>query len=85
MSDAPDYHLDIRSMDDSTGRTDGEQPAGLTGRPWVGIRFDCCGAYTRVYRNLEGTAYQGRCPRCGRAVTLRVGEGGTSARFFVAE
>ncbi|UCF34799.1 MAG: hypothetical protein JSV78_05730 [Phycisphaerales bacterium] len=57
----------------------------LRGRPWVGIRFDCCGVYTRVYRNPEGTAYIGRCPRCLRTVRLRVGRQGTDARFFVAE
>ena len=53
-------------------------------RPWVGIRFECCGAYARVYRNPEATAYVGRCPRCLQTVTLRVGPGGTDQRFFVA-
>jgi hypothetical protein len=55
------------------------------GRPWVGIRFDCCNVYTRVYRNADGTAYLGRCPRCLKKVRLNVGAGGTDARFFVAE
>ncbi len=60
-------------------------PASLRGRPWIGIRFDCCGTYTRVYRNADGTAYQGRCPCCLRTARLSVGPGGTDARFFVAE
>ena len=54
-------------------------------RPWVGIHFDCCFVYTRIYRNASGTAYAGRCPRCMRNVSLRIGPGGTDARFFVAE
>jgi len=57
----------------------------LAGRPWVGVRFDCCGVYCRVYKRADGLAYEGRCPRCGRQVRLRVGPDGTAARFFVAE
>lgn len=60
-------------------------PADLQPRAWVGVRFDCCGVYTRIYKNADGTGYVGRCPKCGRNVRLRVGPGGTSSRFFVAE
>ena len=85
MSDTRDYYLDIRGLSDSTEPAECEAPRSQSGRPWVGIRFECCDVYTRIYRNPEGTAYRGRCPRCGRNVSLRVGEGGTSSRFFVAE
>ncbi len=86
MSDTPDYYLDIRGLEENAYSIGVNLPdRGLAGRPWLGIRFDCCGVYTRVYRNAEGTAYRGACPRCGRAIRLRVGQGGTSARFFVAE
>ena len=56
----------------------------LRARPWVGVKFTCCNVYTRIYRNRMGTCYQGRCPRCMRAVTLRVARGGSNARFFNA-
>ena len=83
MDDEQPYYLDVEGVEDPDHNVPDDQ--GLRGRPWVGVRFDCCGAYTRVYRNREGTAYNGVCPRCARAVTLRVGPDGTSARFFVAE
>lgn len=53
-------------------------------RSFLGIFFECCNVYGRIYKNKEGTAYEGRCPRCLRSVYVRVGEGGTSQRFFKA-
>ncbi|MCH7993063.1 MAG: hypothetical protein IIB57_01315 [Planctomycetes bacterium] len=61
------------------------ESSGFVGRPWVGIHFNCCAVYSRIYRNADGTAYRGACPRCCRPVMLRVGSEGTDARFFVAE
>jgi hypothetical protein len=72
-------HLDL---------TDGDaplQPAGSSGgRRFVGVHFVCCDVYTRVYVNREVTAYEGNCPRCAKRVRLRIGAGGTDARFFKA-
>ena len=51
-------------------------------RKFLGIKFLCCGIYDRVYVNRDGTAYEGRCPRCMKSVKLMIGEGGTDQRFF---
>lgn len=83
MDDPPPYHLEVAGVED-TAEFAGSSTT-LRDRPWLGIHFDCCGVYTRIYRNIDGTAYQGSCPLCLRRIKLRVGAGGTSARFFTAE
>lgn len=54
-------------------------------KAFLGIMFNCCNVYGRIYKNKSGTAYVGRCPKCMRSVKVPVGEGGTSRRFFSAE
>jgi len=61
-----------------------ESQASPAPKAFVGVRFECCSVYRRVYKNTEGTAYEGKCPRCAKPVRLRVGAGGVSARFFTA-
>ena len=51
-------------------------------RKFLGIFFDCCHVYGRIYKNADGTAYTGRCPKCLRPVHVRVGGEGTNRRFF---
>ncbi|MBI4577760.1 MAG: hypothetical protein HY722_15975 [Planctomycetes bacterium] len=52
--------------------------------PYIGIHFDCCGVYQRIYRQPGQTAYVGWCPRCLRRVRVRVGPGGVDQRIFEA-
>ena len=53
-------------------------------RPFISIFWKCCQAYSRVYRNRQGTAYEGYCPRCRGYLKVPVGEGGTKQRMFTA-
>ncbi len=49
---------------------------------FLGIMFKCCNVYGRIYKNKEGTFYFGNCPRCLKPVKIKIGEGGSSDRFF---
>jgi len=53
-------------------------------RKFIGVFFECCGVYDRVYLSQDGQRYAGRCPRCMRTLTAQAGPGGTSRRFFRA-
>ncbi len=53
-------------------------------RPYIGILFECCGVYARVYRQPDQQYYQGRCPRCLGTVRVGVGPDGVSTRIFRA-
>jgi hypothetical protein len=66
------------------GRSRGSAAGHGPERPWISVHFECCNAYARIYRNAAGTAYVGWCPKCARRVTVQVGPGGTTTRFFRA-
>lgn len=83
MENNPDYIVDIEGV--QLPRSGADQPSSFTGRPWLAIQWKCCSTYSRIYRNHDATAYEGRCPKCQRAVRVPIGEGGTDNRFFVAE
>ena len=82
MSDPRDYKLELGA---GAGAAQSAPTAvgGLSARPYLSVHFACCGVYQRVYRDADGKAYRGRCPRCGLPVTFAVGAGGTSARSFI--
>ena len=61
-----------------------ETPESAPKRKYIGVKFNCCGVYLRVYVNRDGTAYEGRCPKCYKSVKFKIGSGGTDHRFFEA-
>ena len=54
-------------------------------QPWLGVMFECCNVYRRIQKKQDGSAYEGRCPRCYRLVRVAVGEGGSSSRVWRAK
>ena len=57
---------------------------GQQSRPFLGVMFECCNVYSRIYKNKEGTAYVGHCPKCAKRLVVRIAPGGTDNRFFRA-
>jgi hypothetical protein len=53
-------------------------------KKFLGVNFRCCNVYCRVYINNQRTAYEGRCPKCGKKVAFQIGSGGVDNRFFDA-
>ena len=77
------------NLDLTSGAGEDETPAAerdaATGkRPFLGVHFVCCDVYSRIYVNGERSAYTGHCPKCSRPVRVRIGPGGSNARFFQA-
>ena len=72
-------HNSETKNDNSSSQSDFDNCAK---KRFLGLKFTCCGVYSRVYVNHDGTAYEGRCPKCLKPVKLKIGEGGTDSRFF---
>jgi len=84
-SDPRDYKLDISGLkapQDSPENSAAQLGRQHVPRPWLSVHFDCCGVYQRIYRSLDGTHYQGACPRCGGKIRFNVSKDGTPSRFF---
>jgi hypothetical protein len=55
---------------------------GKKSRKYLGVLFEECNVYSRIYLNKDGSAYVGFCPKCARKIVLKVGEDGTDCRLF---
>jgi len=53
-------------------------------RRFIGVQFDCCRTYSRIYINPLRTEFIGHCPRCGKQICIKVSPDGTDASFFTA-
>ncbi len=60
------------------------EKTGKKGRDSLGVMFECCQVYRRIFKRADGTAYEGRCPRCRRMVRVLVGKGGSDSRVWRA-
>ena len=78
--DDPGSQLDLTSGSTPT------PPRGQADRQgrFLGVTFDCCGVYARIYPNAAGDAYEGRCPKCMKTVRVGIGPDGGTGRFFTA-
>lgn len=52
------------------------------GREFIGIFWECCKVYSRVYLNSRRSAFVGWCPKCARRVQVDVSPTGSRSRFF---
>lgn len=84
MRDDRDYKVELSGALGETLNPSGST-AGANQRPFISVHFVCCNIYVRIYRDADGKAYRGHCPRCGKPVNFAVGQGGTDARFFRVE
>jgi hypothetical protein len=75
-------HFEVLSCSDSPGG-EGDR-LSPRGRPWIGIHFECCAVYARVYRDPESPQYNASCPKCGCGICIRVGPEGVNGRIFRA-
>ncbi|MDZ4819690.1 MAG: hypothetical protein SGJ20_12030 [Planctomycetota bacterium] len=87
----PGEYLDLTSEPDPPARPAARgtergpaESASAASRRYIGIHFACCDVYSRIYVNRQQTAYTGHCPRCSKRLDIKIGAGGTDARFFTA-
>ncbi len=58
------------------------EKTGNVKRSFIGMFFEECSVYSRIYKNKAETAYVGFCPKCGRKVSIKIGANGIGERFF---
>lgn len=69
---------------DRAGTPPPRRPVSRPPKRFLSIWYRCCHTYGRLYRNRTGTAFEGRCPRCGNRVRARIGPGGSTRCTFEA-
>lgn len=67
---------------DPTNRPKNSASTTRRSKPFLGMTFECCDTYGRLYRDAEHCRYAGACPKCGRRLQVPIRPGGTEARFF---
>lgn len=75
-----DERTDRLNLSSDPGPAEPRRPTGK----FLGVTFECCRVYSRIYPNRAGDAYEGRCPRCMAFLKVAIGPGGTNQRFFTA-
>lgn len=62
------------------------RPKGGDGaKPFLGVLFECCNIYRRIYLHHSGAFYFGQCPKCGRSIRFEVDDRkGKKTRFWKA-
>ena len=82
---SPDYILEIDGLSSPQSHAGSRgSTSGGGARAWIAVKWTCCSAYSRIYKHRDGDRYEGRCPKCMKLATAKVGPGGTNRRFFEA-
>jgi len=53
-------------------------------REFIGVIFQCCRVYSRIYLDKKKKMFAGHCPRCGAKLNILISDSGSESRFFVA-
>jgi len=72
----------MSEKDQSIKGAGGEVHFLLKQRKYIGVFFECCNIYTRVYINKKKMAYIGYCPKCAQRAEVKIDKRGTDCRFF---
>jgi hypothetical protein len=76
--------VDAYVRDRGDAHDDPPEREAVAPQPYIGVLFECCSVYVRVYRQPGQMVYLARCPRCLRTARVRVGKDGTDERLFRA-